>query len=166
MKYYRVASWCFSFLIFFTLRYSNAFFLSWRDQDHHIDKFRMKHLEAMKDKDNHFALEMARINADLEKTKMELSKNMMMKDWLLAVLAILLCLVLLSPSKSDLDIMDVCKMLVWSLMSVCIWETFWISLSNMLCTQSCTAKMPHHQTPLAHEQKLTSLQWVVLFLRF
>ena len=37
----------------------------------------MKHVEAMKDKDNHFALEMARINADLEKTKIEMSKNMM-----------------------------------------------------------------------------------------
>ena len=129
------------YLLHLTIRNRKAFFLSCWDQYHHIDKFRMKHLEAMKDKDNHFALEMARINADLEKTKMELSKNMMMKDWLLAVLAILLCLVLLSPSKSDFDIMDVCKMLLWSLMSVCIWETFWISLSNMLCTQSCTAKM-------------------------
>ena len=38
----------------------------------------MKHVEAMKDKENHFALEMARINADLEKTKIEMSKNMMM----------------------------------------------------------------------------------------
>ena len=103
---------------------------------------RMAHTEAMLDKRAQHEAEMARIKGGFELKKMEIEADMManriLKDWLLKVfplalqllLAILLILVtflflvLLAPSKGDIDICDVLKLLTWSVITVLIWESF------------------------------------------